>query len=294
MTGVAIEQSLKNGKITGKQADAIANATGVWEKSRNASNKYVGVDGNVVELGTSNNRVNKTLDKFTEKFKKSGLWESTYSKSVGAKNGTIAMSLATDKKTEFKDRSYYIEMYDDPMCLDKMNAARGFSKRYKHKTKEISELAKQADALGDGNTYLKNDEIINVCNAQEGWSDEERSMGYVLLGGSPKKNPFGAIGDYSIDGDTGIEADDDGKGGGGGWRRRRGRRGRRGGGGGGGGGSTPFTPVVNTAGGAAKQTITKAKVTDVFKSSDYTRPSNLNDAYRKRVKKLREQTRKHK
>ena len=74
-----------------------------------------------------------------------------------------------------------------------------------------------------------------------------------------------------------------------GWGRR-GRRGGgwgHGGGGGGGGGSTPFTPVVNTAGGAAKQKITKVKVTDTTKPSDYTKPSNLNDAYRKKVKKLR-------
>ena len=294
MTGVAIAQSYKNGKITEKQADAIATSCGVWENSRNASNKYVDKDGNVIELGTSNKRVNKTIEKVEDWGIKtnSGLWEGGYSKSMNAKGGTIAMSLATDKDTEFKDRSYYIENYSDPMCLEKMNAARGFAKRYKHTTKEVPQLALQADALGDSNTYLKNDEIIEACKAQDGWSDEERAMGYILLGGNPRKNPFGEIGDYSIDGDTGIEADDEDKGKGGHGRRRRGRRRHRGGGGGGGGGKTPFTPVVNTAGGAAKQTITKVKVSDVTKPSDYTKPSTLNDAYRKRVRKLRAQSRK--
>lgn len=83
--------------------------------------------------------------------------------------------------------------------------------------------------------------------------------------------------------------------GGGGWGRR-GRRGGWGHGGGGGGGGTAFTPVVNTAGGAAKQTITKGKftrstVSDVTRPSDYTKPSNLNDAYRKRARKMREASR---
>lgn len=85
---------------------------------------------------------------------------------------------------------------------------------------------------------------------------------------------------------------------GGGWGRGGwGRRGRRGGGGGGGGGKTPFTPVVNTAGGAAAQAFTKGKftratVSDVTRPSNYTKPSNLNDAYRKRARKMREASRK--
>ena len=102
-------------------------------------------------------------------------------------------------------------------------------------------------------------------------------MAWVLLGGNPNNNPFGAIGNYAHDGDTGITADEDGKSGGGG-RRGRGRRGR----GGGGGGSSKGT-MPKTESGAIK-----GKVTDVFGGSNSSKASNLNDAYRKKAKKSRE------
>ena len=58
----------------------------------------------------------------------------------------------------------------------------------------------------------------------------------------------------------------------------------------GGGGGAAFTPEVNKAGGAAKQKITATKVTDTT-AKVKAKKSNLNDAYRKKVKKLREETR---
>ena len=105
-------------------------------------------------------------------------------------------------------------------------------------------------------------------------------MAWVLLGGNPNKNPFGSIGNYAHDGDTGITMDDDGSGGHGG-RGRRGR-GRRGHGGGGGGSSKGTMPKTESG-------AIKGKVTDPFSVSNGSKDSNLNDAYRRKVRKLRGQ-----
>lgn len=282
MTGVAAAQLTKQGKLKKKDADTIMTSCGVYEKQTDVYHKYAEYGGNVSRYAITQKNVDKTMDKVEDwgMDTKSGLWKGAFDKSMGAKGGTIAMSLATAKKIGFKDRAYYIANSSDPMVMEKMNAARGFSKKYGHKTKEISTLAKQADALGDNNTYLKNDEIINACNNLKG-NNEEKSMAYILLGGKPGKNPFGAIGDYSLDGDTGITADtDDGSGG-------RGRGGRRGHGGHGGGSGGSKGTMPKTASGAIK-----GKVTNPFSTSNGTKKSNLNDAYRKKAKKLRDQSRK--
>lgn len=71
-----------------------------------------------------------------------------------------------------------------------------------------------------------------------------------------------------------------------------GRHGWGHGGGGSGGGGASFTPEVNTAGGAAKQTITKVKTSNPFGTSNTSKESTLNEAYRRRVKKLRQKTHK--
>ena len=293
MTGVAAAQLAMQGKLKEKDANAIMKACGVYESQFDVYHNYAEHDGNVLRYAVTEKRVGKTLDKVGDwgMDKKSGLWQGGFSKTMGAKGGTIAMSLATDKKVQFKDRAYYIANSSDPQMMEKMNAARGFSQKYGHKTKEISQLAIQADALGDGNTYLKNDEIIMACNEMQG-SQEEKSMAYILLGGSPKKNPFGAIGNYSIDGDTGIqmleEENSSGKGGHGHGRRRRRK--------GGGGGKSSKAKMPNTKSGAID-----AKVTDPFSgisriggnrsssASTETKKSNLNEAYRKKVRKLRRQ-----
>ena len=281
MSGVAAAQLARQGKLSGKDADLIMKSCGVYESQTAVYYNYAEHGGNVSRYAVTEKRVGKTLDKVGDwgMDTKSGLWKGTFDKSMGAKGGTIAMSLATSKKVDFKDRAYYIANSSDPQMMEKMNAARGFSEKYGHKTKEISKLALQADALGDGNTYLKNDEIINVCNQMKG-NNEEKSMAYVLLGGKPGKNPFGAIGNYAHDGDTGIQSlEDDGSGGGHGRRRRRGRRGH----GGGGGGSKKGT-MPKTESGAIK-----GKVSNPFSTSNGSKDSNLNDAYRKKVRKLRKE-----
>lgn len=154
-----------------------------------------------------------------------------------------------------------------------------------------STLRNQFDENESGS--INKQEVIDYIDSLGIDSDDEKACLYeVLYSGGNYKNPYKAqIDDHLKWGENRDDEWGDGTGSGG-WGRRGRRRGGwgHGGGGGGGGGGTPFTPVVNTAGGAAKQTITKVKVSDTTKPSDYTKPSNLNDAYRKKAKKLRAST----
>ena len=197
----------------------------------------------------------------------------------------------------FSDGSYYIA---SPYLDTRMNAARclkdGHSdKQFDWNDKRVNKFCSKYKIRHDKN-YDWDLEYVAESIEKEypNKTAEEKAALYVVITGE-KENPFGEIGDYGHKDDSGIfeEEDDDGKG-----KGRRGRRGRRGGGGGGGGdGKSPYTPVVNTAGGAAKQTITqgktsKIKVGNPFGSTNFTKDSTLNEAYRKRVRKLRESNRK--
>jgi len=192
----------------------------------------------------------------------------------------------------YRDGAFYITS----QYLDKrMNAARCLTDGHvdgKWTDNKINKFCKEYSIKHDKNYQWDLEQVADAINDKyKNKTDEEKAAVFTVITGNTSENPFGEIGDYRHGNDSGLfgDEDDDGKGGRG--RRRRGRRGwgHRGGGGGGGGG-TPFTPVVNTAGGAAKQTITKVKVSDVAKSSNTTRPSNLNEAYRKKARKLREKT----
>ena len=283
MTGVSAAQRYKQGKLSQKDAETIMQSCGVYESQTASYFKYADHGGNVSRYAVTKKNNNKAEDLANElgvSTKGDGsIWKNKYSKEKGIKGGVLSMSLATGK-ADFKDRAYYISNSGDANMLIKMNAARGYAEKYGHTTKQLIKLGKKADA--DGNTYLSNEEIESACNTIKGGkaTSEEKAMGWVLLGGNPNKNPFGSIGDYSHDGDTGITMDDDGKSGGHG-RRGRGRRGR----GGGGGGSKKGT-MPKTESGAIK-----GKVTDVFANSNGSKASTLNDAYRKKVRKLRKELR---
>lgn len=293
MTGVAAAQRYKQGKLSQKDAKTIMESCGVYESQTASYFKYADHGGNVSRYAVTKKNNNKAED-LAESLgvTTSGdgsIWKNKYSKEKGIKGGVLSMSLATGK-ADFKDRAYYISNSGDSNMLIKMNAARGYAEKYGHSTKQLIKLGKKADS--DGNTYLSNEEIESACQTiKKGKAtSEEKAMAWVLLGGNPNKNPFGAIGDYSHDGDTGITMDEEEKSGGRGghgWGRRRHR-------GGGGGGSSKGT-MPKTASGAIKGTVS-----DPFSgisriggrsggsASTNTRKSNLNDAYRKRVKKLRQ------
>ena len=280
--GVSAAQLLKEGKITNKDYKKVSLACTIHEDSLGTFKKYVRHGGNTYRYAVTQKRVDKmfgNLDGYGIDTK-SGLWKGSFGKG-GAKGGAISVQLASGKTT-FLDRAYYISNSRDENYAIKMNAARGYTSRYNKTTEDICKLALKADKKGDNNTYLNQSEIRDVCDSIKG-NNELKAMSFVLLGGNPNKNPYGSIGDYSLENDTGIKADGESSSSGGrGWGRRGRRRG-----GGGSGGSSKGT-VIETGSGAVD-----GKVTNPFSSgSNGSSASNLNDAYRKRLKKLREQTRK--
>ena len=280
--GVSAAQLLKEGKITNKDYKKVSLACTIHEDSLGTFKKYVRHGGNTYRYAVTQKRVDKMFGNL-EGYgidTKSGLWKGSFGKG-GAKGGAISVQLASGKTT-FLDRAYYISNSRDENYAIKMNAARGYTSRYNKTTEDICKLALKADKKGDNNTYLNQSEIRDVCDSIKG-NNELKAMSFVLLGGNPNKNPYGSIGDYSLENDTGIKADGESSSSGGrGWGRRGRRRG-----GGGSGGSSKGTVIETTSG------AVDGKVTNPFSSgSNGSSASNLNDAYRKRLKKLREQTRK--
>ena len=280
--GVSAAQLLKEGKITNKDYKKVSLACNIYEDSLGTFKKYVRHGGNTYRYAVTQKRVDKmfgNLDGYGIDTK-SGLWKGSFGKG-GAKGGAISVQLASGKTT-FLDRAYYISNSRDENYAIKMNAARGYTSRYNKTTEDICKLALKADKKGDNNTYLNQSEIRDVCDSIKG-NSELKAMSFVLLGGNPNKNPYGSIGDYSRENDTGIKADGESSSSGGrGWGRRGRRRG-----GGGSGGSSKGTVIETTSG------AVDGKVTNPFSTgSNGSSASNLNDAYRKRLKKLREQTRK--
>ena len=211
-----------------------------------------------------------------------------------------AMSLANDK-AKYKDGAYYSADTSGKVSR-RMNYARGLNEKG-YSTKEIYDFAKEYDLK------LPNTSGMEKADRGKAWSAfdakveaavndkfgdktrEEKALIYHVITDDSYHKPFGDVGDYSLEGDSGITELDERENGGWGGRRRRGwrRRGWGHGGGGGGGGGATFNPEVNKAGGAAKLTITKAKATSPF-ASNTSKKSNLDDAYRKRAKKLRQNT----
>lgn len=193
-------------------------------------------------------------------------------------NSLSAYNTKTAKGRKLLDRAYYAEGY---YPLKTMNASRClFSDKYKGShwsTEKISSFCEEngfsyKEKDKDGKTIKPNPEKVAAAISKK-WgknrtAEECAAVFEEICPGEP--NPFGEIGDYSVKGDTGIQFDSWGRG-------RRGRRRRGGWGGHGGGGKT-------SAAGATK--IKKAKTSDV------TFASNLDDAYRRKLKKLREASRK--
>ena len=211
------------------------------------------------------------------------------------RDGELTMVLAnarTKGGKKYRDLAYQA---NGTWILDnRMNAGRCLDERLKGKftSKTLNKFCnkyKLDPSEGHKWTDADIDKVVKAINKEYSGDDNElKAAKFVTITGLTWKNPFGEIGDYSLDSDTGVYCVDAFKKWG---RRRRGRR-RHGwghGGGGGGGGAT-FTPEVNKAGGAAKQKITAAKVSDTS-AKVKAKKSNLDDAYRKKLKKLREETR---
>ena len=211
------------------------------------------------------------------------------------------MALATAGK-KYEDTNYYASDTSGKISR-RMPYARCLNEKG-YSTKQIYDFAKEYDIKLPDTNNMDKDQYVSTMKAfnakveaavKDKYGDrplEEQAAVYHVITDDYYNKPFGDIGDYGLENDTGI-TDLDAKSGGGYRRRRRGRRGwrRRGYGGWGGGGGGGSTKVPEkTPSGAYEITagkVTKAKVTDPF-VGNYTKPSNLDDAYRKRAKKLRE------
>jgi len=181
----------------------------------------------------------------------------------------------------YRDGAYLVA---SPYIKDsQMNAARCLTEGhsgedFKWTNKRVNKFCKKYEIYADKNYKYDNEQVANAVKKEYGdKTPEEQAAVYVLITGDTEGNPFGEIGDYSHKNDSGLLEDEEKKGKGG---RGRGR-GRRGGGGGG-KGSKGTMP--STSSGAIN-----GKVTDVFAGSNGSKASTLNDAYRKKVRKLREQ-----
>lgn len=210
-----------------------------------------------------------------------GAYDLGYDYVSEVRDGEATMILAnarTKKGKQYRDLAYQA---NDWYIMDRMNAGRCLDakKNGHYKAKDIKHLCDKYKLEHDDKYNWDTEKVINAINKEHPKaSNEVKSAMFVVITGKMDGNPFGEIGDYSLDSDTGVYCE--GKHG---WYRRgRRRRGGWGHGGGGGRGST-FKPVINTAG-------KDSKVTNTSKS--YTsKKSNLDDAYRKQLKKLREGTR---
>ena len=166
----------------------------------------------------------------------------------------------------------------------RMNAARCLTEGhsgedFKWTDKRVNKFCKKYEIYQDKKEHTWDlEQVADAVRKEYGnKTPEEQAAVYTVITGDTEHNPFGEIGDYSHKNDSGLLSEEKKKGKGG--YGRRGRRGRRGGGGG--GGSSKGT-MPKTESGAIK-----ASVTDPFSSSNGTSKSNLNDAYRKRLARLR-------
>ncbi len=152
----------------------------------------------------------------------------------------------------------------------------------KYGVAKISEMKTYLRTLGDtdeSGSVNKKEVIDYIDNTLKVTDPDEAACLYeVLYNGGRYKNPYKSQIDDHLDWRENHD-DDWGTGTGGGGHGGGGRRGRRGGGGGGGRkGKMPSTDTGAIGG----------RVTNPFSTSNGTSASNLNDAYRKKARQLRE------
>ena len=184
---------------------------------------------------------------------------------------------------EHSDLAYYAE---GRYVLRSMNAARCLASK-KHKAENVDTMSvfqftkKHGFTYKDGkDNYPKGEEVEAAINKDyKNCTDEVKAAVYEEIMGTFGANPFGKIGDYSHGDDTGISYPGYGYG-------RRGRRRHGWGGYGGRGKSAPKPETTDMSKYNMKTKVSKAKTTD------FTFKSNVNDAYRRKAKKLREASRK--
>lgn len=253
---------------TGKNYQEIIDAYHVGKKQMKMADVYINQMGGDTDTYTASHR------HIVEGASKLGL----FTKDLQSHDYAMILANAKTKNgNRLKDRAYWIENPNNygtySYAYQRMNPARCLSSdKYKDSNWTYKKVHKFASKYGlDWSSPDK--KIEDAINERYPNKTREEKAALFEVIKPTDDNPFGKIGDYSENGDSGIG----GKGGYGRGRRGHGHGG--GGGNGGGGGSSTFTPLINTAG-------KKAKVSNTSKKS------NLDDAYRKKLKKLREEQKK--
>lgn len=247
---------------TGKDYSDILDSYHISKSKRTRAEAYINEMGGTMDTYIASHKhvvkAAQELGIYTSKFK----------------DHDFAMALAqarTGKGNKLKDRAYFIEgdtsRYNAKVSYvyQRMNYARCLTdEKYadsKWGMKKVHKFATKYDL----DYYSEDEKIVNAINEKyPGKTNEEKAALFGVIKPTDK-NPFGEVGDYSVNGDTGISSGGRGHGRGG---RRRGH------GGGGRGGSSSFTPEVYKASGGRSK-----------KLSDVTFDSTLNEAYRRQLKK---------
>jgi len=247
-------------------SDNITKACGVYEDSIEKAKTYINnLGGTVKKYIATEKQINNEI----EKLKTSGtdIGNSLFKRNI--KSGASALALAKGKVT-FYDRAYYISGTES-----KMNAARGLEKKYNWTIDEVSNLGLSADS--DKNTYLKKDEVISAIEGSKAKDLEEKAMLFNLLMGDGVNNPYGSIGDYSLNGDVGVPSNNSS----GSYSGRS--RGSRSSGGSSSGTEQTWEEYLDEVFGKDRSKLKTSSVS--------SNKSALNDAYRKKVGKLVENMR---
>lgn len=269
-TSVSLICEEKNRK--GKQDfSAISEAYGVSESTTERVNQYL-------DAGYSTKNYKVTHKALVDGANDLGVYSSKLS---DADKVMILSNARTKKGNRFRDGAYFIEDSSRGYLNSRMNAGRCLSSD-KYADSEWTYNKTHEFIEGNNLSYNSSDEKIVDCIEKEygDKTQEEKAALFYLIKGTGKKvvNPYGEIGDYSLDNDSGLGKKESGGGG----RGRRGRRGRggHGGGGSGSGANDDWYAYLKGLG------IGESAASATTKVHDFTKPSKLDEAYRKRVRKL--------
>lgn len=256
-----------------KQKDVLEKAYGVWGDKVEPAKKFLKAVGNA----------KKALTEFSDAFCSGAGYCDSNEVTTSKRNMSLGLAHVS---YEVKERTYRAMGHDWQSAQ-----AGGGLKKYGYSYEALAKMETEAmvNFDEDHNNSLKKDEVIAYIDSLGIDSEDEKACLFQYLNNNASKNPYAIIADH-LNWGTEPDADLGGRGGWGrrGYRRRgRGGWGRGGGGGGGSGSGAGGTPPA-TASGAIKGTIT-----DPFgKTTNGSKKSNLDDAYRKKARKLMESTRK--
>lgn len=191
---------------------------------------------------------------------------------------SVSAGIEAAHKRKIKERVYRAYGHNWNSAQSGAGLMMEYNEDGKYSVEKIQSLRKKT-------TDMKKAEVIEFINKLDCKNDDERACLYeVLYNQGQYKNPFKSQIDDHLK--WGENRDDewatDSSGGGGGWGRRGGRRGGRGGS----KSSRTSAKSPETASGAFD-----GKVTNTFPPSNTSKKSNVDEAYRKKLRKLRDANR---